>query len=70
MLAASLIGIFLIPVLYVVFQWLREKVKARVLSAPVQECAPETAEVPRSVPDVRPLAVDPTYSAAARKRTH
>ena len=28
MIAASLIGIFLIPVLYVVFQWLREKLKA------------------------------------------
>ena len=28
MLAASLFGIFLIPVLYVVFQWLREKVKS------------------------------------------
>ena len=25
MLAASLIGIFLIPMLYVVFQWLRER---------------------------------------------
>jgi Cu/Ag efflux pump CusA len=29
MLAASLIGIFMIPMLYVVFQTLREKVKAR-----------------------------------------
>ena len=28
MLAASLAGIFLIPVLYVVFQWTREKVKS------------------------------------------
>jgi multidrug efflux pump subunit AcrB len=28
MLAASLVGIFLIPVLYVVFQWLREKIKS------------------------------------------
>jgi multidrug efflux pump subunit AcrB len=27
MLAASIVGIFLIPVLYVVFQWLREKIK-------------------------------------------
>ena len=27
MLAASMIGIFLIPMLYVVFQWLREKIK-------------------------------------------
>jgi multidrug efflux pump subunit AcrB len=29
MLAASLIGIFMIPMLYVVFQWLRETTKAR-----------------------------------------
>jgi len=28
MLAASLFGIFFIPVLYVVFQWLREQVKS------------------------------------------
>jgi hypothetical protein len=27
MLAASLIGIFLIPMLYVVFQWARERLK-------------------------------------------
>jgi hydrophobe/amphiphile efflux-1 (HAE1) family protein len=33
MLAASLLGIFLIPVLYVVFQWLREKVKSGLLSS-------------------------------------
>jgi HAE1 family hydrophobic/amphiphilic exporter-1 len=26
MLAAALVGIFLIPMLYVVFQWLRERV--------------------------------------------
>jgi hypothetical protein len=29
MIAASLVGIFLIPVLYVVFQHLREKIKRR-----------------------------------------
>ena len=34
MLAASLFGIFLIPVLYVVFQHLREWVKARLGSKP------------------------------------
>ena len=34
MLAASLLGIFLIPVLYVVFQHLREWVKARFGSKP------------------------------------
>ncbi len=27
MLAAAILGIFLIPLLYVVFQWTREKVK-------------------------------------------
>ena len=30
MIAASSIGIFLIPMLYLVFQWLRETVKARL----------------------------------------
>ena len=34
MLAASLLGIFLIPVLYVVFQHMREWVKARLSSKP------------------------------------
>jgi multidrug efflux pump subunit AcrB len=29
MIAASLVGIFLIPVLYVIFQWLREKAKGK-----------------------------------------
>jgi multidrug efflux pump subunit AcrB len=29
MLAAALVGIFLIPLLYVVFQWMREKVKGK-----------------------------------------
>jgi hypothetical protein len=38
MLAASLIGIFLIPMLYVVFQWLRE----RVSRTPAAEPAPAT----------------------------
>ena len=27
MLAASIVGIFFIPVLYVIFQWLRERIK-------------------------------------------
>ncbi len=31
MIAASTIGILLIPMLYLVFQWLRESVKARLL---------------------------------------
>jgi hypothetical protein len=30
MIAASSIGIFLIPMLYLVFQWLRETLKARL----------------------------------------
>jgi hydrophobe/amphiphile efflux-1 (HAE1) family protein len=34
MLGAAMVGIFLIPVLYVVFQWSREKVKSVVGSAP------------------------------------
>jgi multidrug efflux pump subunit AcrB len=69
MLAASLIGIFLIPVLYVVFQWLREKVKGQVLSAPVAECAPEAEEV-ASAPDFRRPPLDQTHSAGARRHTY
>jgi multidrug efflux pump subunit AcrB len=34
MIAASVIGVFMIPMLYVVFQWLRERVKARMGVAP------------------------------------
>ena len=43
MLAASFFGIFLIPVLYVVFQWLRETVKrtARCRAAARTAAAPE-----------------------------
>ena len=41
MLAAALIGIFLIPVLYVVFQWLRERVKAWGGAAPPHPTAHE-----------------------------
>ena len=37
MIAASAIGIFVIPMLYVVFQWAREKIKGtgRLKPAPV-----------------------------------
>jgi hypothetical protein len=70
MLAASLIGIFLIPLLYVVFQWLREKVKGSVLSPPVPECDSDTEDVAASDPDARRLPVDQTRSAAARLQTH
>ena len=40
MLAASSIGIFLIPMLYVVFQTMRERVKARFGSRPAPPTAP------------------------------
>jgi multidrug efflux pump subunit AcrB len=36
MLTASLIGIFLIPMLYVIFEWLREKVHGRPQVASTQ----------------------------------
>ena len=39
MLAASSIGIFLVPMLYVVFQTSRERVKARFGSAPAENPA-------------------------------
>ncbi len=39
MLAAALVGIFLIPLLYVIFQWLREKVHPRGKNAPVPQKA-------------------------------
>jgi multidrug efflux pump subunit AcrB len=35
MLAAALVGIFFIPVLYVVFQWMREKLMAGALAGRV-----------------------------------
>jgi HAE1 family hydrophobic/amphiphilic exporter-1 len=41
MLAASLIGVFMIPMLYVVFQWLRERVSRQPQPAPTG--APEGA---------------------------
>jgi Cu/Ag efflux pump CusA len=69
MVAASLIGIFLIPVLYVAFQWLREKVKAQVVSAPAAECTPELGGVPHSGADVRRLPADRTYPTPASKQT-
>ena len=34
MLAASIFGIFVVPMLYVVFQWLREKTASRATRAP------------------------------------
>ena len=47
MLAASLIGVFLIPMLYVVFQWLREKAKPALAphaGQPGEAEAPSAAE--------------------------
>src|SRR6202007_259748 len=35
MIAAALVGIFVIPMLYVVFQWLRERTAPRSARAPV-----------------------------------
>jgi HAE1 family hydrophobic/amphiphilic exporter-1 len=35
MIAAALFGIFMIPMLYVVFQWLRERVVRREARPPV-----------------------------------
>jgi Cu/Ag efflux pump CusA len=43
MLAASLVGIFLIPMLYVVFEWLREKVHGRSPLAPTQPASAKEA---------------------------
>jgi HAE1 family hydrophobic/amphiphilic exporter-1 len=45
MLAASLVGIFLIPMLYVVFQWLREKATRPPAPAPCGE-PPGLADAP------------------------
>jgi multidrug efflux pump len=45
MLAASLFGIFVIPMLYVVFQWLREKVAPKPAGAPRPE-QPGLADAP------------------------
>jgi HAE1 family hydrophobic/amphiphilic exporter-1 len=45
MLAASLVGIFLIPMLYVVFQWLREKATSKPAPAPRGE-QPGLADAP------------------------
>ena len=36
MLFASLLGIFFVPMLYVVFQWLRERVSRRPVEMPVE----------------------------------
>ena len=43
MLAASVFGIFVIPMLYVVFQWLRERTAKRETAAPAVEPKPATS---------------------------
>ena len=43
MLAASVFGIFVIPMLYVVFQWLRERTAKRETAAPAAEPKPATS---------------------------
>jgi multidrug efflux pump subunit AcrB len=48
MLAASAVGIFLIPMLYVVFQLVRERVKARVGFGAARKSAPDVASQPPS----------------------
>jgi HAE1 family hydrophobic/amphiphilic exporter-1 len=44
MLTASLIGVFVIPMLYVVFQWVRERVKRRPAEKPRKEVEGAPAE--------------------------
>ncbi|HET6518370.1 MAG TPA: efflux RND transporter permease subunit, partial [Geminicoccaceae bacterium] len=61
MLAASLLGIFLIPMLYVVFQWLREG--ARFGRRPVTP-----PEAPEEVPAGAPAAVAHREPEAARAK--
>ena len=43
MLAASLVGIFMIPMLYVVFQWMRERVGGNTSKAPGPAMNPNSA---------------------------
>lgn len=43
MLAASTLGVFLIPMLYVVFQWVREKVKSMIGMGPKPDQLPKGA---------------------------
>ena len=46
MIAASLVGIFLIPALYVAFQRMRERVKGQVLAADRKVVPAEEASAP------------------------
>ena len=49
MLAAALLGVFLIPMLYVVFQWLRERVSRRPAAARAP-AEPDELPAPRGAP--------------------
>jgi HAE1 family hydrophobic/amphiphilic exporter-1 len=49
MLAAALLGVFLIPMLYVVFQWLRERVSRKPAAAQTP-AEPEELPTPRGAP--------------------
>jgi len=69
MLAASLVGIFMIPLLYVVFQWLREQVKGRIFSSPETDRAPQADDVTSFEPEVVGRGGEPTYTGAVKKRT-
>jgi Cu/Ag efflux pump CusA len=46
MIAASAVGIFLIPSLYVVFQWLSEKVRGESAARPRGETVPQEMQPP------------------------
>jgi hypothetical protein len=53
MLAASLVGIFLIPMLYVVFQAVRERVKGWFGVRPVEQPSQGLGEGPKPAADQR-----------------
>ncbi|MDO9710915.1 efflux RND transporter permease subunit [Paracraurococcus lichenis] len=53
MLAASLVGIFMIPMLYVTFQWTREKVKSWFGVRPVEPPSRGPGQSPHPAPDQR-----------------
>jgi multidrug efflux pump subunit AcrB len=50
MIAAALVGIFMIPVLYVVFQWLREKLKGQPKVPPAKAPVEPPAHAPEPAP--------------------
>jgi multidrug efflux pump subunit AcrB len=58
MLAASLLGIFMIPTLYVVFQWLREKVRGAAAAQARGASAPEPQPQAHPAPAPLPTAAE------------